>query len=98
MRFLLCCFLFLIAYVPSHAQTYGNEWIDYNQKYFKFGITENGVYRIPYQSLVDAGVPVNTVASNKYQIFGKEKEIPLKVVDNGDNLINVGDYIEFYAQ
>ncbi|WP_107039841.1 putative type IX secretion system sortase PorU2 [Brumimicrobium mesophilum] len=80
------------------AQPYGNEWIDYNQKYYKFGVAEDGVYQLSYQTLVNAGVPVNTIAANKFQIFGKEKELPLFVNDNGDNVINVGDYIEFYAE
>ncbi|RFC53701.1 putative type IX secretion system sortase PorU2 [Brumimicrobium aurantiacum] len=95
----LIAYIFVFVSLSSLlAQPFGNEWINYNQQYYKFGVAENGVYRLNYQALVNAGVPVNTVAANKFQIFGKEKEIALSIHDNGDNLINVGDYIEFYAE
>lgn len=98
MRILLSLLSIYLTISFALAQPYGNEWIDYNQKYYKFGVTDDGIYRISYQTLVAAGIPINTIAANKLQIFGKQKEIPLFVNDNGDNAINAGDYIEFYAQ
>ena len=98
MRTLVSLIFIFFTFSVVWAQPYGNEWIDYSQKYYKFGVAEDGVYRIPYQALVNAGVPVNAIAANKIQVFGKQQEIPLYVNDNGDNIMNVGDYIEFYAQ
>lgn len=98
MRILLSLFSIFLTISFVWAQPYGNEWIDYNQKYYKFGVAKDGVYRISYQTMVDAGIPINTIPANKLQIFGKEREVPLFVNDNGDNAINAGDYIEFYAQ
>ncbi|RYM32865.1 hypothetical protein ERX46_12470 [Brumimicrobium glaciale] len=98
MRILISLLSVFMTFSVVWAQPYGNEWINYNQKYYKFGVTEDGIYRISYQALINAGVPINTIAANKLQVFGKQKELPLHINDNGDNAINVGDYIEFYAQ
>ncbi len=97
----------------SFAQTYGNEWINYNQSYYSFKVVpgntipttfhdqsgiESGIYMIDYTTLVNSGVPVNTFSSANVQIFGKEKEIPLYINDGGDNSLDSGDYILFYTE
>jgi hypothetical protein len=33
------------------AQPFGNEWINYNQTYFKIKVVNDGIYRIPYATL-----------------------------------------------
>ena len=80
------------------AQSYGNEWIDYGQSYYRFPIAEKGIYRISYQALSTSGVPVSSISPDQFQIFAKEKEVPLYIEDGGDNSFDAGDYIEFYAQ
>ena len=35
---------------------YGNEWIDYNQSYFKIKVVEDGMYQLSYSDLNAAGV------------------------------------------
>lgn len=95
-----CLFYLLLLILPSFiwGQQYGNEWINYGQKYYKFAVLEDGVHRISYQSMLTAGVPVNTISPNQFQVFGKERELPLFVEDGGDNSFDNGDYIEFYAE
>ena len=68
-RFLLVVFL-LSTY--AEAQTYGNEWISYDQKYFSFPVVEAGIYKIDYPTLVSAGVPLSALSSSNFQIFGKD--------------------------
>jgi flagellar hook assembly protein FlgD len=80
------------------SQTYGNEWINYNQKYFSFKIWKDGIYKIDYTALVNAGIPVNTISSANLQLFGFEKEQPILIIDGGDNSLDSADYILFYAQ
>ncbi|HLV41525.1 MAG TPA: C25 family cysteine peptidase [Brumimicrobium sp.] len=98
MRFFIVFISVVYVSFFSLAQPYGNEWINYNQKYYQFPVVEDGIYRISYQSLIDAGIPVASIAANKIQVFGKQKEIPLYIQDNGDNSIDAGDYIEFFAE
>ncbi|MCV9389524.1 hypothetical protein [Reichenbachiella ulvae] len=38
------------------AQPYGNEWINYNQQYYKIQIAENGIYQLTRTQLATAGV------------------------------------------
>ena len=50
---------FFIAFVS--AQNFGNEWINYDQVYYKFSIAKEGIYRLNYQDLKNAGVPVDII-------------------------------------
>src|SRR5690554_6854857 len=87
MRVFIIFLLVLLTSLPVWAQTYGNEWINYNQKYYQFSITKDGVYRISHQSLIDAGIPIGTITANQIQVFGKQREVPLYVKDNGDTVL-----------
>ena len=91
-------FLLLFFSTQSYAQTFGNEWIEYSQKYYSFKIWKDGVYKIDYTTLVNANIPLNSISSNNLQIFGFEKEQPILVVDGNDGSFDNGDYILFYAQ
>ncbi|MCB0477541.1 MAG: hypothetical protein KDC84_05230 [Crocinitomicaceae bacterium] len=97
MRLNLLIFL-LGIYSFSFSQPYGNEWIDYSQNYYSFKIAEDGVYRLDYNTLLGAGIPVASISSSQYQIFGREKELAIEVVDGGDGTLDPGDYLQFYAR
>ncbi|MFK8102513.1 MAG: C25 family cysteine peptidase [Saprospiraceae bacterium] len=75
---------------------YGNEWIDFDQDYHKITITEDGIYRISYQTLINANIPVNNIQANQFQIFHLGQEIPLYLSSNAT--LQSGDYLEFYAE
>lgn len=93
---LVILFFSLIA-TKAKAQ-FGNEWIDYSQKYYAFDITADGIYRLNHSTLTNQGINTNSFSSANIQIFGKEKEIPIHIVDGGDNSFDTGDYILFYAE
>lgn len=115
-QWLLICLLLLLS-MRSQAQVYGNEWIEYNQKYLSFKIIPTSltgnfinspdkeltrIYVIDYATLTAAlsgiGESTSAISSDYFQIFGKEKEIPLHIEDGGNNLIdNPGEYIMFLA-
>ncbi|MFI5193516.1 MAG: C25 family cysteine peptidase [Chitinophagales bacterium] len=89
--FTLCLILFAGR---SFAQTYGNEWIDFNKTYFKFKIAADGLCRIPQSVLAGAGLG-NTDAKN-FQLFRNGEEVPVYTsVPSG--LLGAGDYIEFWG-
>ena len=91
--------LFILLFsVLAKAQPYGNEWINYSQKYYKFYIVADGVYRIDSASLANSWLNVSTLDPRNFQIFGRGKEIPIYVKGESDGVLNSGDYIEFYAQ
>lgn len=80
------------------AQNFGNEWINYTNTYYQLPIYETGVYRITYNQLNNAGVPLSSINSNDFKIYGRDQEQAIFVFDGNDGAIDPGDYIEFYAQ
>lgn len=92
-------FIILIQFTVSavFSQNYGNEWINYSQPYYRIYIPTTGIYRISYNTLVNAGIPVSTINPKNFQLFLKGQEQYITVFDESDNVFNPTDYIEFYA-
>ncbi len=97
MRKLLLFSCFYLYTSLLNAQIYGNEWINYNQKYYAFSIVHEGIYKLDYTTLNAAGIPLASFQSANIQIFGREQEIPIIVFDGNDNTLDPGDYVLFYA-
>lgn len=83
------------------AQQYGNEWINYSQKYYYFPVTNSGIHRLYYQdiasTLSNTGQSISSINSTQFQIFARENEVPINIEDGGDGTFDSGDFIEFYA-
>lgn len=94
----LLLIIFSMFSVAILAQPYGNEWINYNQQYYTMKITNTGVYRISFLTLQNAGINPSSISPQDFQIFGKEREQPIRVEDGGDGIFGPGDFIEFYAE
>lgn len=78
---------------------FGNEWINYSQEYYKIKITQEGIYRISYSTLVNSGLPVGaTFNPKKLQLFNLGKEQPIFISGEEDSTFDQGDYIEFYGK
>ena len=80
-----------------HAQLYGNEWINFNQDYYKIKIGKEGIYRIDYNTLQTIGFPVSSVNPKNIQLWINGKEQPVIVNGEADSKFDNGDYIEFYG-
>jgi hypothetical protein len=99
MKSKIILFLLVLINLQAFAQTYGNEWINYSQKYYAFPVTQSRVYRLPFATIQEAGVPVDILQVGQYRIYGKQKEIPIWVNDADQNgLLNDGEFLEFYAE
>ncbi|HUR10083.1 MAG TPA: C25 family cysteine peptidase, partial [Flavitalea sp.] len=48
--------MLIILGIAADAQQYNNEWIKFNQTYYKFKVGSAGVYRIPKSTLDNAGI------------------------------------------
>ncbi|MCB9270585.1 MAG: hypothetical protein H6561_13635, partial [Lewinellaceae bacterium] len=66
----------------------GNEWIVPGQSYFSFDIARDGVFRISYDALQNAGIPTSSISEDAYQLIHNGKEIPLRAT--GESLEFVG--------
>lgn len=74
---------------------YGNEWIDQNTTYYKFKISTDGIYKINYQDLVTAGLPIQGISMDRISIYRLGEEIDIYTSTKG--VMTSTDYIEFYG-
>jgi hypothetical protein len=84
--------------VVAYAQLRGNEWIDYEKRYWKFPISSDGLFRITYNELLNAGFPVNSVNPQFIQIYGRGQQCHIRVNGDGDGVFDASDFVEVYAQ
>lgn len=88
----------LIFNSVGKSQTFGNEWINYDQQYFKIHVSNDGIYRVSYSSLAAAGIPVGSIDPRGIQIFhnGEEQYIYIQG-ENSSGIFDPNSYIEFYG-
>jgi hypothetical protein len=82
----------------SKGQTYGNEWIHYDQSYYKIKITRTGIYKITKSALATAGFPVSTINPQNIKLYFRGHEQPIYIKGEEDYIFDDGDYILFYGQ
>jgi hypothetical protein len=82
---------------PVFAQN-GNEWIQFNQDYYRIPVGKDGLYRITYNDLQVAGFPVGSVDPLSIQLFHRGIEQAIYVEGQEDSEFNPGDFIEFYGR
>lgn len=73
------------------------DWIDYNKVYYKVIVNEDGIYRMDFQELVDAGIPIS-INPRRLQMYYHGQEIPIRVIGEADNRLDSLDYLEFYGK
>lgn len=96
-RILLFSFAALIHTVAL-AQPYCNEWIDFNQTYYKIKVWTNAVHRIDAATLQSAGVPVSSIDPRRMQIFHNGQQEYIYVEGENDGTFDSGDFIEFIGR
>lgn len=82
----------------AFAQTFGNEWINYSQQYYKIPVTQKGIYRVTPGELQAAGFPVNSVDPRRIQLFRRGFEQAIFISGEADAVLNPNDYLEFYGE
>ena len=93
---LLVIFSFIFS-LDSFAQI-GNEWIDFNQSYYKIPVAKEGIYKLNYGDLQAAGFPVGGINPKKIQLFHRGIEQGIFVEGEDDLQFDPTDFIEFYGQ
>jgi len=77
------------------AQPYNNEWINYNNTYYKFKVGATGLYRISQATLTSIGL--GSTPAEQFQLWRNGKEVPLyTTVQTGT--FGSSDYIEFWGE
>ena len=96
-RFYILLLFSLFTCKSIQAQAFGNEWINYNQQYFKLKITQKGIYQLSFENLKTAGFPTN-INPDKIQLFRRGQEQAIFIKGGEDKILNETDFIEFYAE
>ena len=75
----------------------GNEWIQHNQPYVRVPVGENGMHRITYGALQQAGFPLSQ-DPRQFQIFHRGIQQAIHIQGESDGIFHPSDYIEFYGK
>src|SRR4030095_13468485 len=87
--------LLILAGFSAGAQQYNNEWIKFNQTYYKFKVGKNGLYRIPKSILDAAGIGNTSVEF--FELWRNGEQVPYYLaVPNG--VLPADGYIEFWGK
>lgn len=81
--------------LPAAAQPFHNEWIHYNQTYYKFKIATNGLFRIYTSTLQSVGL--SNIPAEQFQLWRNGEEIPLYTTQATGMLAGNG-YLEFWGE
>ncbi len=97
MQRIIVALLTLVTSVYVYGQgiptTYHNEWIDFEQTYYKVKLNQAGLYRINQSVLQSAGIEAKGA---DLKLYYKGKEVPMYVSNEGD--LGSNDYIEFFGE
>lgn len=86
--------LLILAGFTLSAQQYNNEWIQFNQAYYKFKVGKTGIFRISKSLLDSAGIGGTPVEF--FELWNNGEKIPFyPSVPNG--VLPVDGYLEFWG-
>lgn len=89
------CLLLLVG--SASAQT-SNSWINFSQSYYKIPVAQDGIYRLTYNDLQAAGVPVATIDPRRFNLYHRGAEQAIVVTGQSDAVFDPSDVIEFYGR
>ncbi len=93
---LMLCMAPILCLGQISPTLYGDEWINEDQTYYKFEVSEEGIYRLSAQTLQDVGIAISDINVGQIRLYSLGQEIPLRISSN--DRLSPEDYIEFYAQ
>ena len=106
--------LFSPAVITQAQSSFASSSVLSSGTWYKFSISADGVYRLTYADLVNAGIPVGSLNPKNIRIYGNGGgmlpesndsariddliENPIFVYGQDDGVFNDGDYILFYGR
>ncbi len=93
-------FIILIAcHLTSLGQTtYGNDWINPTQPYYKIKVAQKGIFRLNYTTLNQQIPTLGSINPKNFQLFKNGKEVAIYVQGESDNSFDNSDFIEFFGE
>ena len=90
-------FFAFVLFLHNAAAQVGNEWVQFDRPYLKIPVAKNGLYRISYDDLQQAGFH-SSKDPVLLQLFHRGTEQAIIVEGADDGTFSSGDYIEFYGR
>jgi len=82
----------------SSATNARSDWeLPNDAKALKLAVIADGLYKISYEDLFAAGWSVAALNPATLQLFHRGEEVPLYVRDDGDELFETGESLEFFG-
>ncbi|RAJ97526.1 FlgD-like protein [Larkinella arboricola] len=91
-------FSFFIFNLLAQENNVGNEWINFDQTYYRIPVTQAGVYRLTTNDLQKAGVPLASINPTTLQLFRRGVELSIYVAGESDTKFDPDDYLEFIGE
>ena len=79
----------------AQSGPYGNEWVVSSQQYYKVKVTRDGLYRLDYQYLLQAGL--SGIDPSRLQLWRRGREVAV-YQGGGRNVFDPTTYLEFFGQ
>ena len=88
-----------IAAAQTPVQKY-EDWqsVLQNDIVFKLKVKEDGIYKVTYDELIQAGFPVEKIDPTHLSLYNKGREIPVYIRGEKDFSFDESDYIEFWGE
>ena len=90
-KLLLLLNLFIVSTLVSAQGPYENDWIKYNQEYYKVKVAQDGIYRLSFNTLTQAGFAVSSLDPRKIQLFHNGQEVPIYLEGESDGTFDGAD-------
>ena len=88
----------LLSSLNILAQDFGNEWISYDQQYFKIKTGSDDIHRITFSNLQAAGFGFDDFNPDNLQVFHRGQQVAIRLVGLEDGTFDDNDFIEFYGR
>ena len=99
--------------MAKSAKTYTNRSVLTSGQWYKFSLTQTGIYKVTYDDLKAMGMST-PIVSSQIALFGNGgkmlpesnavprtddlRELPVMMMDGGDNSFDAGDYFVFFGE
>lgn len=80
------------------SQTYGNEWINFSQEYYKIETAQDGLYVLDNNYFTNSGLDVSGLDPRNFHFYHRGQEISILIEGESDGSFDVGDRILFLGK
>lgn len=80
------------------AQTYGNEWINFNSEYLKVKVRKDGLYRVDASTIAFHGADLTQIDPTTLKVFYRGEEQSVFVSGESDGTFDATDFLYFYGE